>query len=218
MPEKKPTGDLSDYYSLMNTIIVAINILIFLLVDLSNSSENTDWMLKWGAMYWPYVRDDGQIYRFITCMFLHFGVAHLFNNMLMLWFLGGTLEKIIGSVKYVFLYFLSGILAEIVSIRYNILCGTTPVSAGASGAIFGITGALLFVVLINKGRAEGITTRQMMIIVALSIYGGFANQGIDNAAHIGGFISGFLLAAVFYRRPKKLVIEEDGGYDFHDEN
>ncbi len=204
MPERtgKEPKDIGDYFSLINAIIIVLNIIIFVIVDLSHSSTNTEWMLRCGAMYWPYILEKGEYYRLITSMFLHFGTAHLFNNMLVLWFIGGTLEKLAGHIKYVFIYFISGVLAGCFSIGYNILSGQTPVAAGASGAIFGVVGALLYVILINRGRAEGLTKRQMLVFIFLSLYSGFANQGVDNAAHIGGFISGFLIALLLYRKPK----------------
>lgn len=212
MPDKsgRQEKDIGDYFTICNAAIVVANIVIFLIVDLSNSSENTEWMLRWGAMYWPYVIEDGQYYRLITAMFLHFGVSHLFNNMLVLWFIGGTLEKLVGHLRYVFLYFISGILADAISMGYNMYAGRTPVAAGASGAVFGITGALLYVVLIHRGRIEGFTTRQMIVLVFLSLYGGFTSQGVDNMAHLGGFVSGFLLCFIIYRRPKKMETYTEG--------
>lgn len=204
MPEvqRKEPKDIGDYFAWINAIIVGLNILIFVFVDLSNSSENTEWMLKCGAMYWPYVLERGEYYRLFTSMFLHFGVTHLFNNMLILWFIGGTLEQRIGAVRFAVIYFLSGILAGSFSMGYNIMSGQTPVSAGASGAIFGVIGALLYVVLQNRGHTGGFTKRQMLVFIFLSLYGGFTSQGVDNIAHVGGFLSGFLLALICYRRPK----------------
>lgn len=204
MDKKTQSGEIGDYYTLINAIIVAINIIIFLFVDLTHSSDNIEWMLKCGALYIPYVLEKGEVYRFISSMFLHFGIAHLFNNMLILWILGGMLENLMGHIRYVLLYFISGILAGIASIGYNIFIGETPVCAGASGAVFGVIGALFYVVLIHRGQVQGLSGRQMIILVFLSLYGGFTRQGIDNAAHVGGFIGGFLLAVILYRKPKSI--------------
>lgn len=219
MPEPvvKEPKDIGDYYSLINTVIIILNVIIFVFVDLTHSSQNTEWMLKCGAMYWPYVLEKGEYYRLFTSMFLHFGTAHLFNNMLVLWFIGGTLEKLTGHIRYSFLYFLSGILAGLVSMGYNILSGQAPpVAAGASGAIFGIVGALLYVILVNHGKAEGLTKKQMLVFTALTLYNGFVSQGVDNAAHLGGFFSGFVLAVILYRKPAKLTQERRE--EFYDEN
>lgn len=209
IPVKKER-DIGDYFTILNGAIVISNIIIFLIVDLTNSSLNTEWMLKCGAMYWPYVMEKGQYYRLITSMFLHFGISHLFNNMLVLWFIGGTLEKLAGHIRYILIYFLSGIIAGGISMGYNIFAGSTPVAAGASGAVFGLTGALLYVVLINRGRVEGFTIKQMLVLAFLSLYGGFTSQGVDNAAHLGGFFSGFIICMIVYRRPKKQETDLEG--------
>lgn len=216
MQETQPEKETLNYFTPVNAGIVAINILIFLLVDrFRGDSGYTERMLEYGAMYGPYVKEGGQFYRLFTSIFLHFGITHLFNNMLILWFLGSYLERLIGntsisarpsfssSLKYLFLYLLSGVLAGLFSMEYNMVKGEIFVAAGASGAIFGVSGALLYIVLINRGHVEGLTIRQIILFVFLSMYAGFASSGVDNAAHVGGFLSGFVLAVLIYRRPKK---------------
>jgi rhomboid protease GluP len=143
-------------------------------------------------------------------MFMHSDFSHLFNNMLVLIFVGDNLERAAGKFRYLFLYFGTGILAGITSIGYNMwkengqfFVGNSVFSIGASGAIFGVVGAMLFIVAINRGRLEDISTRQMVLFVVFSLYGGIVNTQIDQAAHIGGFLAGILLAAIVYRRPKR---------------
>lgn len=220
MPEtlRKEPNDINDYYSKVNAIVIILNIIIFIVVDLSHSSQNVEWMLDCGAMFWPYVLEKGEYYRLFTSMFLHFGISHLFNNMLVLWFIGGMLESVLGSIKYSFIYFVSGILAGCFSMGYNISIGETPISAGASGAIFGVIGALFYILLINRENIKGIGKRQIIIFVFLSLYSGFSSQGVDNLAHIGGFISGFLLAILLYRKPKEITYNKEWRDSFYDEN
>lgn len=189
--------------ALCNLILISINILVFLGVELTGSSLDTEYMLKWGAMYGPLVTEQGQYYRLFTHMFLHFGIEHLLNNMLILVFMGTYLEKQLGKVKYLCLYILSGVLAGAASMGYNMVQKNEVVSAGASGAIFGVVGAMLVLVLVNKGRVEDLSVKQMLIFVALSLYSGFARQGVDNIAHIGGFITGVFLAIILYTKPQK---------------
>ncbi|WP_330657376.1 rhomboid family intramembrane serine protease [Anaerocolumna aminovalerica] len=139
-------------------------------------------------------------------MYLHKNldtIDHLVNNMLVLFFIGDKLEKIVGKAKYLCIYFISGLLAGMASLGYNMVKNNYVVSAGASGAIFGVVGAMAFIVLINKGRIKDISSRQMVVFVLLSLYGGLTSQGIDNAAHIGGLLSGAILAAVLYRMHKR---------------
>ena len=163
--------------------------------------NTTAFLLKCGALYAPAVLQ-GEWYRLVTYQFLHGGIEHLINNMLILYFTGNALERYLGRIKFLILYFCSGILAGIGSIVYNSVCGKHfAVCIGASGAVFGVTGALLYLVLANRGNLQGLTKRQMLLFLGLSIYGGLVQQGVDNAAHLAGLAAGFLLAVLLYRRP-----------------
>lgn len=189
------------YFGLCNTLIVLANIIVFILTEKGIRESGSVYLLDHGALFGRLVID-GEYYRLITCMFLHGGIDHIVNNMLILLFIGDNLERSIGKVKYLIIYFISGILAGVASISYNMAKGVNVVSVGASGAIFGVIGALAYIVAINKGRLEDINKRQMLLFVALSLYGGFINRGVDNAAHIGGLIAGVLIAVLLYRKPK----------------
>ena len=81
--------------------------------------------------------------------------------------------------------------------------GTIVVSAGASGAIFGVVGGLVYAVAVNRGRLEDLSTQQLMILVAVTLYHGFTSTGVDNAAHVGGLLIGIFLGMIFYRKPGK---------------
>lgn len=183
-----------------NLGIILVNIAVFILCELFGSSEDTFFLLNHGALCAQNVAEQGQVYRLVTYMFLHGGPEHLLNNMLILWFLGDTLEKQIGHVKYLILYFGAGILAGIASMSYNMYIDRFAVCVGASGAIFGVVGAVAWVIIINRGRVENLTTRKIFWFIALSIYGGFTSQGVDNAAHIGGMIAGLVLGVLLYRK------------------
>lgn len=190
------------YFSTCNTIIILINVIIFFIVDFSGGTEDTNRLLKIGALYWPAVEYYHQYYRVISYMFLHSGLQHLGNNMLVLFVIGDNLERATGKWKYLMIYFASGIIAGISSMGYNTLRQINVVSVGASGAIFGVVGAMAYIVAVNKGHLENISTRQIAIFVFFSLYGGLTSQGVDNAAHIGGLIGGALIAAILYRKPK----------------
>lgn len=182
-----------------NACIILLNIIIFTILSVTDYYEVA---VENGKLLWTAIFKNHEYYRFLTCMFLHSDASHLFNNMLILAVIGGILEKKVGKLKYCFLYFLSGIIAGIISLSYN-MGETYGGSIGASGAIFGVVGAVLWIVLINKGKVENLSKRQMILFIAFSLYGGFTNQRVDNAAHIGGLISGIILAILIYRKPKK---------------
>lgn len=193
---------------LCNWLIIAVNVLIFILVELGGSSEDAEYMIRCGAMLPSEVGNGFWQYRLFTSMFLHFGIDHLINNMLVLAVMGHYLEKQIGKGKYLFLYLGAGIIGNLVSLYMSIYQHSIDVvSAGASGAIFGVVGGILCVILKNHGRIEDLSLRQIVFMILLSIYGGVTSQGVDNAAHIGGLIGGFILAAVLYRTADK---EEQG--------
>lgn len=188
----------------VNVVIVAVTVIAFFVMQFWEKSitegifygHTSQFLQEHGALYGPGVRA-GEWYRLITHLFLHGDIWHLGNNMLILFCLGNALEHYIGKIPYAGIYFLSGILAGLGSVVYN--TGNT-VSVGASGAVFGIVGAMAWLVLRNRGRLEGFTVPRMILFVLMSVYAGFVDQGIDNAAHIAGLIAGFLLAMLIYRK------------------
>jgi rhomboid protease GluP len=190
-----------------NIIIILFNVLAFILTNYTHIFGGSDLVIEKGALSWYQVKESGEYYRIITSMFMHSDLSHLFNNMLVLMFIGGILERTAGRFKYLIIYFSSGIIAGICSISYNMWreYGSAPyekttISIGASGAIFGIVGAILCIVIFKRGKLEQINFRQIILFVILSLYSGFANSQIDQAAHIGGFLAGLLLTAIIYRR------------------
>lgn len=182
-----------------NALIILINVCVFFYTDFFGVFTGND-LLDVGALGWYEVLKQGEWYRLFTCMFLHNGIEHIFNNMLVLAFIGSSVELEIGSRRYGVLYIGSGILAGCTSMVYNMLRNDMVVSVGASGAIFGTVGAMLCLVLFQKGRRAGYSVRQIAWMAFLSLYGGFTSQGVDNAAHIGGFIGGFLIALLLTLR------------------
>ena len=184
-------------------ILVVLNVLVFLAVEFTGFSQDTVHMLDWGAAYTPCIVEEGETYRIFTSMFLHFGIEHLINNMLVLFVLGSRLERVIGSLRFAVIYFLGGIAGNVVSLLYDLKQGETAVSAGASGAVFAVMGGMILVVLCNKGRLEDLSMRQILILAVFSLYFGFTSSGVDNAAHLGGFLAGFILAVIVYHPRRK---------------
>ncbi|MGI6006066.1 MAG: rhomboid family intramembrane serine protease [Ruminococcus sp.] len=185
--------------SWVNLTLILANILVFLWVESTGSSEDAAHMLECGAAFPPLILA-GEYYRLFTCMFLHFGFEHLFNNMLLLFFLGGYLERAAGHIKYLVIYLLGGLGGSLLSFSYNLDLERNVASAGASGAVFAVIGAMVYIVIRNKGRLEDISLQRLLLMAALSIYFGFASGGVDNIAHIGGLISGFLICMAVYRK------------------
>jgi len=183
----------------VNIAIVVVNVIYFFLVDLNGSVGNTENMIRWGAMFEPYVLERHEYWRMLTSVFMHFSISHIMNNMIVLCVLGDNLERALGHVKYLIFYLLCGIGANAVSMYVNAGAGRVTVGAGASGAIFGVIGGLIWAVIRNRGRLEDLTMRQLMVTAAFSLYFGFTSTGVDNAAHVGGLLIGFMLSLLFYR-------------------
>ena len=151
--------------------------------------------------------------RILWSIFLHNGIDHLFNNMLILFFLGSMIENEVGHVRYTVLYFLSGIGGNLVSLYAKVVNNEFAASVGASGAIFGLDGALLAMVLFSDKKMENVTPARVVLMIVYSLYSGFTGQNIDNAAHVGGLLTGFLAAGMMClvqrRKQRKMT---DGGY------
>lgn len=184
-------------------VLIIINIAVFLMVEFTGLSQDTLHMLDWGAAYAPLIVENGEFYRLFTSMFLHFGIEHLINNMLVLFVLGSRLERVIGKVRFMIVYLVGGMAGSVISLLVDLRQGEYAVSAGASGAVFAVMGAMIYVVIRNKGRLQDLSVRQILVLAAFSLYFGFASSGVDNAAHMGGLAAGFLLAIFCYHRRKR---------------
>lgn len=172
--------------------LTIINVVVFFILSFGGQTEDVYYMLDHGAMYTPLFMQ-GEYYRIFTSIFLHFGIEHLVNNMITLVVFGYNLEPVLGSVKTAIIFLISGLGGNVLSLITELYGASPAVSAGASGAIFGLTGSLLCLTLIHRGRIGDVTPRGMIIMVALSLYNGYTSEGVDNMAHIGGLITGILL-------------------------
>lgn len=182
-------------------ILLLVNLIVFFNLDYHGSTESAGYMLEHGAMnpYMVYVM--GEWYRLVTSIFMHFGFRHLFNNMIMLVSVGQIAERAVGSFRFSIIYILSGVVASFGSFFFRVLMNSNDVVAGASGAIFGIIGCLLIVVIVHRGKYAGITLRRMIIMAALTLYFGFATAGTDNIGHVCGFVFGMLFTFLVYGIP-----------------
>lgn len=181
-------------------VLIVINAAVFIILSFLGRTEDGGFMLEHGAMYVPYILGDGQYYRLFTSMFLHFGITHLTNNLLMLGLLGWNLETEVGGFKFLIIYMVSGLGGNLLSAVIDIRIQEYAVAGGASGAIFGIIGALLYIAIRNHGRVGNVTGRGIIFMIGLSLYFGFTSTGVDNFAHIGGLLAGFLASVLLYRK------------------
>ena len=171
--------------------LAGINVIVFLIC----STAAGDMLYEAGIMSAYEVLINGEYGRILWAMFLHSDINHLFNNMVILFFMGSMIEKEVGHVRYGLLYFLSGIGGNLISLLAKVITNDMSGSIGASGAVFGLDGVLLAMVLFSGRRMEGVTKGRVFFMIAFSLYSGFTGENIDNAAHVGGLAVGFAAAA-----------------------
>lgn len=175
----------------VSAALVIINVIVYILCIVTG-----------GALYRVGVLDaDSVIYgkeygRILRAIFLHAGSDHLFNNMLILFFLGAMIEKEVGHIRFGLFYFLSGIGGNVLSLAMKVYNNDPAASLGASGAVFGLDGVLLSMVVFSDRKMESVTPARVVLMIALSLYSGFTGGSVDNAAHVGGLIVGFLAGSV----------------------
>ena len=177
-------------------ILIDLNLLVFIVMIASGvgiMSPSTLSLLKWGADFGPLTLT-GDWWRAVTCNFIHIGAFHLLMNMYAFMYVGLLLEDLIGSRRMFMSYLLTGLCSAVFSLYMH---GET-ISAGASGAIFGLYGiflAFLFFHRIAKEQRKALLTSILIFVGYNLVYG--MKAGIDNAAHIGGLLSGFLLGIIY---------------------
>jgi rhomboid protease GluP len=182
--------------SLITMAIISINVVMYIItaylsyIYASGSIFNSDTnvLVLLGAKVNNLITQ-GQYFRFVTCMFLHGGIVHLGVNMYSLYAIGPMVEKVYGKVKYIAIYLISGICASIFSYVFS-----TSVSIGASGAIFGLLGAVLVFAIKSKGKTGNEFIRSILSVIFINIFIGVTLPNIDNFAHIGGLLGGMIIA------------------------
>ena len=187
-------------FPFVNITLVAANILYFLFLFTQGNVVDSDFAVRHGAMYGPWIFAQKKWWMMFSAMFYHFSIQHLANNMITLFFLGNRVEQLMGHVKYMIMYVGAGLCGNLVSSFWAAFRGDAVVSGGASGAVFGVIGALLWIVIRHRGRVGDITLKRLMLMLALSLYYGLADKGVDNPAHIGGMLGGFVIAVLLYRK------------------
>ncbi len=198
---ERPERTVANRILSFNNAVILVNIIVFAVMEIIGDTENGIFLYEHGGITAQSLFEKKEIYRLFTSMFLHSGISHIFNNMLVLFFIGNDLEAAIGRIKYLLLYLGSGLAGGIVSQLYYYQQGELyTVCIGASGAIFGVMGAMIWVLVRNKGRVEKAVLPRYIIGVALSVFIGFTSEGVSQSAHIGGLIGGFLLAVLLYRK------------------
>lgn len=167
----------------MTLSIIIINVIVYLL-----SIINYDWIVNTFANYYLYVKE-GEFYRLFTSMFVHVNIIHLVFNMYALFMIGPLIEKYYGKLKFLLIYIGSGIVGSLFSVVL-----TNNASVGASGAIFGLFGSLMYFGYKYRATLDGFLRSSIIPTLIVNLLIGIIVPGIDLIGHIGGFIGGLLLS------------------------
>lgn len=191
----------------VSIVLVAVNVIVFLICTFTG-----DLLYNIGAISVLDLIDEKGIYRMLTSMFLHADAEHLVSNMVVLYYVGEIVEKRIGHLPYAVIYFFSGFAGDMVSMAYELWSGQYVSSVGASGAVFGIEGALLLLVLLQRGRlySERMTAGRVVFAITFSLYCGFTSSTINNAAHIGGLMMGMVSMGLFWMASRRVRTRATG--------
>jgi len=182
-------------FPLLVVFLVIINLFLFLFDMISGNLSL--YTMEYG-INGSFIFSEGQLYRLFTYMFLHGSIEHVVMNCLSLFIFGSKIEKYCGRVKTMAIYLISGIAGGLLSALFN-----TGFSIGASGAIFGMLGALLAISKKTRKRIDGLSYITIGVLVVVSIGMGVLEPQIDNFGHIGGLIGGFVLGFLLYKDKKE---------------
>lgn len=176
------------------TISLALsNVVVFLICTFGGEI-----LYNKGALDAERILRGGEYYRIVSAWFLHGSVTHLFQNMLILLAFGELVEKKLGHVRFGILYLIAGISGSLCSLCHMLAAGGGYVSIGASGAVFGVEGALLALVLLSRKKERLLSPGRFFVVLAYSLYIGFRSAQVDAYAHIGGAAAGFLTGLLLY--------------------
>jgi rhomboid protease GluP len=203
VPEQQPMGEglapepqrvafmLPLYRPVVTWVLLAIIVVVFLIETLLGGSTEVEVLIRMGAKFTPLIAA-GEYWRLFTSMFLHIGVMHLAFNGYALFIIGTELERLEGPGRFLAIYLLSGLFGSLASYALS-----DSLAAGASGAIFGIIGALAAFFLIHREKLGAWGSRRLAnigIVIVFNLIWGFSQPGrIDNVAHVGGLLAGFAL-------------------------
>ena len=172
----------------VTSVLVLINSILFLVMSIDGGSTNPYTLLKYGAYYKPLILE-GEWYRFFTPNFLHIGFEHFLFNMFGLIIFAATLEKMIGSMRYLIVYIIAGLGGNVLVY----IAGNDVISAGASCGLFGIFGAFLAIML-NKSHYLDANSKQIfLVMLGVNLIATFLISGISIEGHIGGLITGSII-------------------------
>lgn len=175
----------------ITNIVLTVNLCVWLLGNILTWLNNHDILFMWGAKYTPLIIQ-GQWWRLVTPIFLHLGIVHLLMNEYSLYLLGPLVENTFGKLRFLIIYLVAGIAGNIASAYFlpNIF------SIGASGAIFGLLGTWLYLGIKYRSQLPQAFLSNVIAMIVINILYGTIQSNIDNYAHLGGLLGGFITTVI----------------------
>lgn len=188
---------LKDFYNKSQVTFTFLFIIIvyFIFMTLNGGTTNIETLIRYGAFVPPFIVEYNQYYRFITSIFIHIGIMHIFFNGYALYIFGPQIERLMGPGKYILFFLLTGIGGNLATFFFNF----DSISAGASGSLFGILGAFLYLIHRHKEMVSPQGRRVILRLLAINLVLTFAVGSISTTAHVGGLIIGYLLSYIFIK-------------------
>ena len=188
----------------LTVFLIIVNCIFFFLPIIMGEYDN---FLNLYCVHGPSIRA-GDYYRLFTGMFLHGGIMHLALNCYSIYVIGAQVESFLGKAKFIVVYLFSGLTGALLSITLNGSVG----SVGASGAIFGLMGALLYFGYYYRVYLGNVVKSQILPLILINLFSGFVLPGIDNYAHIGGLIGGIIITIALGVKDKTTTFEKVNGW------
>lgn len=188
---------LKEFYnkSKITFVFLTIMVLYFIFMTLNGGTTNNETLVKYGALFPPFIVQYNEYYRFITAIFIHIGIMHIFFNGYALYVFGPQMEKLMGPKKYFIFFLLTGIGGNLATFFFNF----ASISAGASSSLFGLFGAFLYLVVRHPNTVTPEGRKSILKLLGLNLILTFAVPSISITAHLGGLVVGFLLSFFFIK-------------------
>lgn len=176
-------------------ILLIIMIAYFIFMTLNGGTTNGGVLLRYGAFYPPFILVYHEYYRFITSIFIHIGITHILFNGYALYVFGPQIEGLMGAKKYLFFFLLTGIGGNLATFLFNF----SSISAGASGSLFGLFGAFLYLVHRHRDMVTPQGRKSIFSLLGINLVLTVLVPSISITAHLGGLIIGYLLSYIFIK-------------------
>lgn len=190
-------GNLIDLYKRSKVTFTFLTIIIvyFIVITLNGGTTDVETLVRFGALYPPFILQYNQYYRFVTSIFIHIGIMHILFNGYALYIFGPQIERLMGAKKYLLFFLLTGIGGNIVTFFFNFVS----ISAGASGSLFGLFGAFLYLVHRHKDMVTPEGRKSILRLLGINLALTMLVPSISITAHLGGLVIGYLLSYAFIK-------------------